>query len=111
VFAHLLFIRFSPLARHPMRSSHPDSSLHRPPRRLRRIDELKIDWCLAENANDERRRLVFLHAVIVRRVRNAAHKTAGRRRHGRVWFESFARRRSINFARSRVHLCECVIEV
>src|SRR5271170_2399707 len=56
-------IRRTALAAHP--------PLRRPPRRHRRIDELKIDRRLAENANDGRRRRAFLHAVVVRRARDA----------------------------------------
>src|SRR6478609_9577328 len=58
-----------------------EGPLNRPYPRLGRIDEFELDRGLTENADDGGLLAAFPHAVIVRRVRDAAHEAAGGHRH------------------------------
>src|ERR1700730_18604199 len=66
-------------------------SLNSPYPRLGRIDEFELDRGLTENADDGGLLAAFPHAVIVRRVRDAAHEAAGGHRHGILRLEILTR--------------------
>jgi hypothetical protein len=72
-------------------SEAENRSLNFPYRRFGWISQFELDRGLAENPDDSRLLAALPHAVIVRRVRDAAHEAAGGDRHSGIRLEILAR--------------------